>query len=297
MPTASREEIRRGIVYMVGAVFVFGGANALAKWLVVRYPVIEIAFFRCWFALVPCLILVATRGGFGGLRTSRLPEHVGRALIQFLSMLSIFTAYRLMPLADAVAITFSSPLFLTVFSMPMLGEPVGPYRWAAVLVGFAGVLVMVPPGAGILEGGAAFALFNALASAVVTIAMRRMSVTEASTTLVFYQLAVTAVLASLLVPFGWVTPSWVDGAMLALVGIASGVAQFWWTQAFRLAPAAVAAPFSYTSMVWAIAFGYLIWGDVPTPAIVLGATIVIASGLFILYREAVRRVPVVRQPV
>lgn len=291
MPAASREDIRRGIFFVIASVFIFAAVNALVKWLTVQYPVTEIVFFRCMFSLIPTFYLVATHGGITLLRTHRFGEHFARSMMQFTGMLCIFTAFRLMPLADAIAITFASPLFLTVMSIPILGERVGIHRWGAVLVGLIGVIWMVQPGPGILESGAIFALANAFISASVTIAMRRMSLTESSTTLVFYQIVLTAMFSILLLPFGWVTPTWTDTALMALVGIGSGVGQYWWTQGFRYAPASVAAPFSYMSMIWAVLFGYLVWGDVPTLALLGGAVVVVLSGIYILYRETVRRVP------
>jgi drug/metabolite transporter (DMT)-like permease len=291
MPAPTREEVRRGIAYMAASVFMFSMVNALVKWQVATYPVNEVVFFRCLFSLIPCLVLVAMGGGLRVLRTNRLREHVGRAIVQFAGMTCIFTAFGMMPLADAVAITFSSPLFLTVLSIPLLGEKVGPYRWGAVLVGFVGVLVMVHPGSGTVGLGALLALANAFLSASVTIAMRRMSLTEPSATLVTYQVVVTTILAALLLPTGWVAPRWADLPALATIGLCSGVGQYWWTQAFRFAPAAICAPFSYSQMIWALGLGFLVWGDVPGPALVLGAVIVAASGLFILYRETIRRTP------
>jgi len=289
MPVPTREEVRRGIVYVVASIFVFALTNALIKWLVARYSVVEIVVFRSTFALVPCLYLVATRGGILALRTKRLHQHVTRSILQFVSMICIFTAFGLMPLADAVAITFASPLFLTMLSIPLLGEQVGIYRWSAVIVGFVGVLTMVQPGPGLLHSGALFPLANALINACVTIAIRRMTLTEASTTLVFYQTLVTGVIALVLVPFFWVTPDLVDLVLFSDTGLLSGIAQFWWMQGCRFVPAAVAAPFSYTSMIWSLALGYLVWSDVPSAAVFAGATIVIASGLYILYRETIRR--------
>ena len=293
MPTPSQDEIRRGIGYMIVSVFIFAGVNALVKWLVADYPVTQVVFFRCVFALVPCVVLVPTHGGWACFRTKRLRDHILRAGSQFTSMICIFTAFRMMPLADAVAIQFASPLFLTVLSIFLLGERVGIHRWSAVLVGFAGVLIMIQPGPGMFEngGGALFALVNAVMSASVTIAMRRMSLTESTTTLVVYQGIVTALLSICLLPFGWVHPSWFDLMLLVGVGVCSGAGQYCWTQAFRFAPAAVAAPFSYTSMIWALSFGFLLWGDVPTPMLLAGAAVVAGSGLYILYRETVRRVP------
>src|ERR1700731_2301538 len=192
MPASTREEMRRGILFIVSSVFVFSAVNAIVKWLVVRYSVVEIIFFRSSFALLPCLYLVASHGGWSVLRTRRLHEHVTRAVLQFISMMCIFTAFGLMPLADPIAIPFSSPLFLTVLSIPLLGEQVRIHRWSAVILGFAGVIVMLPPSVGMLQGGALFALVNAIMNALLTIAVRRMSVTEASTALVFYQTLVTA---------------------------------------------------------------------------------------------------------
>lgn len=289
MPTPTADEVRRGMLYMVIAVFIFAVANALAKWLLARYPVTELIFFRCSFALLPCGVLIATHGGLSIMRTKRLYEHATRAGVQMCSMVSIFIAFQMMPLADAVAITFSSPLFLTVLSIFLLGERVGIHRWSAVLVGFAGVLFMVQPGPGMLESGAVFALANALITASITIAMRRMSLTESTTTLVAYQGLFTTLLSLCLLPFGWITPSPVDALLFALMGVISGIGQFCWTQAFRFAPAAVAAPFSYMSMIWALGLGYLLWGDVPSWTLIAGGVVVAASGLYILYREGVRR--------
>ena len=295
MPIASREEIRAGIFYMIASVFVFSVINAVVKWEAARYPLNEVVFFRCVFALLPCLALLAASGGFRQLRTQRLKEHIGRGVMQFISMLCIFTAFGLMPLADAVAISFSSPLFLTILSIPLLGERVGRHRWAAVLVGFLGVLVMIRAGGGFGGGlastGAVLALLSALIGASVTIAVRRMTLTEASITLVTYQALVTTVLSAALLPLAWTTPAWQDVLAMAAIRLCSAVGQFWWTQAFRFAPAAVAAPFSYLAMIWALLLGYFVWGDMPTPLLLAGAVVVAASGLYILYREAVRRLP------
>jgi len=288
MPVPSREEIRHGIFYMIASVFVFALVNALVKYLEDDYPVGQVVFFRSIFALLFALGLLTRHGGFPTLRTNRLPEHIGRGVLQFISMVCIFIAYHLMPLADAVAITFSSPLFLTMLSIPVLGEKVGRHRWGAVLVGFVGILIMVRPGAGVLSIGALLALVNAGFGASVTIALRRMSLTERPVTLVTYQAIVASVLGFAMLPFGWVPPTWQGAVGLASVGLISGLGQILWTQAFRLAPAAVLAPFSYTSMIWSIGLGFFVWGDVPTPLLLAGAAVVVASGLYILYRETRR---------
>ena len=296
MPVPSREEVRNGIYYMLASVFVFSVVNALVKWESARYPLDEVVFFRCGFSLLPAFAYLARGGGAGLLlRTRRFKEHLGRGVLQFVSMLCVFAAFSLMPLADAVAITFSAPLFLTLLSIPMLGERVGPHRWGAVLVGFLGVLLMVRSGGGFTGGvaslGALLALASAAIGANVTIAVRRMTLTETSATLVAFQALIATALSLLLLPFAWTTPGWLDALLMAATGLCAGIGQFWWTQAFRFAPAAVAAPFSYLTMVWSLALGYLIWGDVPGPLLVGGAVVVALSGLYILYRETLRRTP------
>lgn len=289
LPTPDVRDVRYGIAYMCAAVLIFSLVNALAKWLTQGYPVTEIAFFRCVFALLPCLYLVMTHGGLNALRTKRIGWHMSRAVLQFASMTCMFAAFALMPLADAVAISFSLPLFITALSVPMLGEKVGIFRWGAVIVGFIGVLVMVQPGPGVFESGALFVLANSIMGAVLSLAIRRMSLTESPTALTTYQIGFATLLSIAFLPFGWTTPSLLDFCMLAALGLGSGIGQFWWTQAMRLAPAAVAAPFQYTAMIWAMILGFLIWSDVPTPTLLSGAAIVVASGLFILYRETIRR--------
>jgi len=290
LPPATRSEIRRGIAYMVAAVVLFASLNAMIKWAVERYPLGEVVFIRCTFALVPCFVLVAMSGGIRVMRTRRLGWHFSRAGLQFVSMNCVFLAFGMMPLADVVAIGFAAPLFLTALSVPLLGEKVGPYRWGAVLVGFAGVLLMVKPSGDVLQSGALFALANAMASAMISIGIRRLSATEATATLVFYQTTTVFVLSLLVLPFTpWVTPSLIDFLLIGLIGLCSGVGQFWWTQAFRLTPAAILAPFSYLSMVFAVILGFWLWNEIPTMSLIAGAMIVSACGLFIAYRETRRR--------
>jgi drug/metabolite transporter (DMT)-like permease len=293
MPVPSREQVRAGIFYMVASVFLSALVNALVKWEGARYPVGEVAFFRCAFSLVPCLALLLASGApVLLLRTRRPGSHVAIGALQFLAMMCLFLAFGRMPLADAVAITFSAPMFLTLLSIPLLGERVGPHRWAAVLIGFAGVLLMSSGGGALAGGlastGALLALATAAIGAHVTILVRRMTLTDSCTALVLYQTLILTVLSAALLPFDWLTPGWEDGLLLAGAGLLAGICQFWWTQAFRLAPAAVAAPFSYLAMVWSLGLGYLVWGDVPTPPLIAGAAVLVMSGLYILYRETLR---------
>jgi drug/metabolite transporter (DMT)-like permease len=295
-PGRPADDIGRGILYTAIAVLLFSCINAAVKWEAERYPVIEIVFFRSLFALLPCLVLVVRAGSVTMLATRRPWSHLTRAALWFGSVCFGFLSYQLLPLADAVAISFSGPLFLTALSVPILGEKVGKHRWGAVLAGFLGVLVMVRPSGDVIQWGSFAALANALFFAIGSLTVRDMSRTEPSVRIVFYTMLLAALLSGVAAVFFWVQPDWLDFLVLAGIGVAGGIAQFWMVQAYRFAPAAAVAPFTYTSMVWAILFQLAIWNDWPSAAVLVGAAIVIASGLYIVHRETRRRTAVVATP-
>ena len=279
------DRILRGIAYMVASTVGFAAVNALIKWEVAIYPVGEVAFFRSLFSLVPCYLIVLPRAGFHVWHTERPFDHVKRAASQLCSMTAIFVAFKLMPLAGAVAISFSAPLFTTLLSIVVLNEKVGLHRWAALGVGFVGVLLVTGPGSGTFGWGAIFALMNAVMISTVAVAIRKMSITKSTETLIVYQLTLLTLLTALLLPWGFIMPGARDTAFLAAAGIVNGVAQYWWTKSLTLAPASSVVPFNYLSLVWASMVGYAVWGDLPTLGLVAGSIIVVASGLYILWRE------------
>ncbi|CAO3426584.1 DMT family transporter [Azospirillum endophyticum] len=288
-PTATPpENVRLGILSMLLAMVLMTMMNALAKILAETYPLGEVTFFRNLFALLPAVAMVAAAGGRSCLRTDHWQGHLWRAVVGLVSMVLLFWAYHLMPLANAVAISYSAPLFLTALSVPLLGERVGPFRWAAVVVGFVGVLIMVQPGAGMLDRGALVALIAAVCFALAMIAMRQLGRTEKPVTTVFYFTVISASLSALALPFGWTTPDGHALALMAAMGIAGGGAQYFSTRAYSLARAVVVGPFSYASLIYATILGWVVWGDVPAPHVIIGATVVIGSGLLILYRETRR---------
>ena len=284
-PSASRDETGRGIAFACAAVVVFSAVNAMAKWQAASYPISEIVFFRSLFALLPVLLL-AVRGGFGrALATSMPGTHFLRSLIWFVSVYSTFAAYHLLPMADAAAIAFSAPLFLTALSALVLHERVGIHRWSAVTAGFLGVLIMIRPGAGMFQWGALFALCNAVCYAVGSLAVRQMASTERSVTIVFYTMLLATLLSGLTLPFLWVAPSPLDFAMMVAMGLLGGIGQLLVVQAFHHAPASAVAPWNYTAMIWAALLGWGFWGEVPDETLLVGAAIVIGSGLYLLHRE------------
>jgi len=274
---------------MLLAVLLYGCMDALIKFQSARYPVVEVMFFRSLFALIPLGWLIRRGGGWTALRTRQPRLQAVRALVGFVSLYCFIESFALMPLADVVAIGFAAPLFITALSVPLLGEPVGWRRWSAVLVGFLGVLIMVRPGSGMLGFAAAVALLGTLTYALSIIIIRRLSATDGNAPTVA-SFTIFAVLATgMVLPFSWVTPAGADWIMLVTLGLLGGAGQIAFTHAFRLAPPVIVAPFDYANMLLATGLGYLVWGDVPTATILAGAMLVIASGLYIVYREAMRR--------
>jgi len=281
---ATASTVPRGIASMLLAVAIFSCMDGLIKWLSATYPTIEIVFFRSAFAFLP-LLPALLRGGRAALRTRRPFVQAGRAAIGLVSMAAFFYCFRQMPLADVFGIAFSAPIFVTAFSVPLLGERVGIRRWSAVVVGFLGVLVMVRPDSGLFASASWVALFATVLYALGQIFVRDLTRTETTTCIVFYVTLTTTLVSATAMPFVWVMPGLGDAALLAAVGILGGLAQLAFTRAFRLAPAAVVSPFDYTGLLYAGVIGYSVWGDVPTLTFLVGAAIVMASGLYILHRE------------
>lgn len=286
---ASRaDNLRLGILYIVASVFLFSFQNAIGKWLAQGYPIPMLVFFRSAVALLPSYLFVMRAGGVGVLRTNRLGAQFGRAAIWGASNVASFFAYHLLPLADAVALTFAAPLFLTALSWPILKERVGRERWIAVSVGFVGVLLMARPSGAGSWAGMTYALVCAACNAVGTLTVRGLTRTEATASIVFYTALFMTIGALPVLPFYWVTPGPLDFVLFCSIGLIGGVSQYWTTQALYYAPAAAVSPFNYTALIWGSMLGFAVWGEVPTTAVVIGAAIVTLTGLYLLRHEAFR---------
>ena len=279
-----------GIALRVAAMFCMAGLAALVKWCSGRgVPVLEIIFFRNFFAFVPVLAYVWRTSGFGVLKTRRPLGHLTRSTMGLTGMVCGFTAVGLLPLTQSTALSFSAPLFMTALSALVLREPVGRHRWAAVAIGFVGVLIMVHPDpTRMVSVGTLFALAGAVGTAGAMTAIREIGRTEPGPTIVFYFTLAGAVLGLASLPFGWVIPDASTLALLIAAGLVGGVGQLFLTEALRRAPVAVVAPFDYTQLVWASLLGFLVWGETPKWTTLAGAAVVAASGLYILYRETRR---------
>lgn len=294
-PRAHNHLIARGICLYLGAIFLMAIMDALTKWLSQTYPVGQIVFFRAFSGLLPIAILVWRNGGVPALRTKRLGAHAARGLIGLTATATFFYAFSVMPLADAYAIAFAAPLFVTALSVPMLGERVGSRRWAAVLVGFIGVIIMLRPGAqgvgGFLSLGALAALVGTFSYALVVTTARSMGQSETPAAMGFYPAVIVAIASIGLLSFGFVMPTPGDFLLLCVLGLVGSTGIILINEAFRTAPSAVLAPFDYSAMLWALIFGFAIWSDVPSLVMLGGAAIVAASGLYILRRETAAHIP------
>ncbi|MDP6707137.1 MAG: DMT family transporter [Alphaproteobacteria bacterium] len=271
------------------SVVLFACMDATVKWLSADYSIVQLLFFRSVFALIPLAYLMHRSGGWSQLKTRRPGLQLARSAVGLVSMGALFLAFANLPLADAVAIAFAGPLFLTLLSIPFLGERVGPRRWAAVGVGFLGILLIARPGAGVFGLAALLPLIGALGSAVAMILVRHLSRTDTNAAIIFYHAVVCILATGAALPFFWTMPAPGDWLPLIALGVVGGTAQIFMTQAFRLGEVGAIAPFKYTSIVFAILFGYLVFGDVPDAWTLAGAVVVIASGLYILHRETIRR--------
>ncbi len=280
------DHVPRGIGCMVLATMMFSTASALTKWQVGIYPVGEVVFSRSISSLVVGGAVMLPMTGFAVFATRRPRDHLARGLSQAISQTLFALAFTLMPLAGAVSINFSAPLFAALVSIVWLKERASFARWAALLIGFVGVLIVSNPGENSLTLGALFALGNAVMYGSVTVAVRGMTKTESANTLIIWQLVVIAFFHSFLLLFGWRWPAPIDAAMLFGSGFANAIGQYFWTQSLRLAPATAVAPFYYLMLVWALGFGFFIWGDVPSAGLLVGSAIVVASGFFLFWREA-----------
>lgn len=291
-PDLNHYNPRLGITLKVGSALLFTGMVALVKILSARYPVGEIIFARSFFGILPVLAMAAWRGELpGAFHTKRPMGHISRAVVGGLAMTFWFAALARLPLPDATAISFAAPLITVVFAALILHETVRIYRWSAVVVGFIGILIILSPHlGGSVEGpetatGSAFAFTSAVFMALAMITVRRLTGTERTSTIVIWFAGVTSIMALMSAPFGWVMPDATDFAMLLCMGLLGGVGQILLTSSYRFADASTIAPFDYSTMLWTVIVGWLVFSDVPSVEVIAGALIVIGAGVFVIFRE------------
>ena len=297
----------KGILYLVVGLSLFSIQDVVIKLLSGAYPAHEIVFIRAIVSLLPILLIARLEGGWHLLRTRRPGLHVLRGLASFAAYTTYYLALTALPLADTVTLFYASPIFVTALAVMILGEQVGLRRWLAMLAGFAGVVVVTRPFGGAPEPAMLLAVASALAYSISILITRRLAKTEAASSLAFYAMITflaASTIAGLVLGDGrfadadhpsaafllraWIWPSSEDLALMVTIGLIAGVGFYCLSQAYRLASASLVAPFEYSSLPWAILWGYLVWSDLPGPATVFGLALIVGSGLYIIHREGVR---------
>jgi len=276
----------RGAVLAALAMCLFSLQDAFVKAMSESYSVVTILFFRS-LGLVPIsTYLVWRQDGLTGFRTRRLGLQVLRGGLLFFMFLGYYVGLSRLPLATAVALVFSAPLMTTLLSVPILKERIGRHRIGAVLVGILGVLIMVRPGGGAFEWAALLCLGASFCYSLSMVLTRHLGTTESLTSLVFYPNVAFLLGASFLLPVAWTPVPPAHSALLIGFGVCIILPHLAITQAYRIAPPPVLAPFDYTTLVWALLWGWLIWNELPSALTLLGASIVVMAGLYVVYREA-----------
>jgi drug/metabolite transporter (DMT)-like permease len=268
-------------------------------------PVGQVVFFRAFFALVPLFVwTLFTVGPRQAIKTERPLVHVVRGAVGVAAMFTNFAALALLPLVTVTAFGFMQPIFAVILAALILSERVGPWRWAAVLIGFAGVLLMMEPHGGLaalvalkLSKGVFFALLFTVLSAFIVVWIRQMSATERSEAIVFYFMSACVVAGLIVMAFDHATLSWRQIALLTACGLFGGMGQVLMTYSYRFGEPSLLAAFDYTAMIWAMLLGWFLLGEHPETMVLAGAAVVISSGLLIAWREYRWKVRLPNEPL
>ncbi len=286
LPKDSRH---RGIVYALIAMMLFSCMAAIAKHFAGTYSAFQIAFFRFFFALFPLFPLIVSSGGWEVFKTKRFFGHVWRSIVGMLSLICYFYSLQNLPLADAVAVSFTNPIFITLLSTALLKEKVGRNRWIAIILGFIGVIIIAQPDGLTLNIGVIYGLASSMFYALAMISLRTLGSTEKVLTTTTYFTVLASIMLTLPAALSWVAPSFIDLMIFIICGLFAGIGQLFLTSAYQNAPPSVISPFNYSSILWAVIIGFIAWGQIPALHVWIGASIVIATGVYILQQQNIKR--------
>jgi drug/metabolite transporter (DMT)-like permease len=275
-----------GFFYMFISICAFSVMDVIVKWTD-EYPVGQVLFFRGFCGLIPILFIIPKERYVDFYKTSRPLLHFKRCIAGIIALISIIIALRNLPLATVVSVTFAAPIFTTIFSIFLLNEKVGFYRWLAVMVGFIGIIVISEPGFSSLNFYFIFPIIFCLGLSYVAITIRRLSTTEPVWLIGFFFSISIMILSFFTFYQNWLLPNLIDLFLLSMIGILGGLANLWLTQSYKLSEVSLVTPLRYLALVFAIIFGYLIWDEIPTTKTLIGAILVIASSIIIFRREMV----------
>ena len=273
-----------GFLYMFLSICAFSIMDVIVKWSV-DYPIGQVLFFRGFFGIVFYFFIIPRDRFHNFYVTKRAGLHFLRCFSGLIALVAIFIALRSLPLATVVSISFAAPIFTTIFSIFLLNEKVGVYRWLAVIIGFIGILVITQPGISSLNIYYIFPIIFCLGLSYVAIAIRQLSTTEPVWLISFYFSLSITILSFLTIPYGWVMPDLKDFLTLSMIGIFGGVANLWLGQSYKYSEVSLVTPLKYLALLLSIIFGYFIWNEIPTIKTLFGALLVIVSTMIIFRRE------------
>ncbi|MDA9751715.1 DMT family transporter [Candidatus Pelagibacter sp.] len=273
-----------GFLYMFLSVCAFSVMDIIVKWSQ-HYPLGEVLFFRGFFGVIFYLFIIPSDRRKNFYYTKRAGLHFLRCVFGLIALVAIFIALRNLPLATVVSISFAAPIFTTIFSIFLLREKVGIFRWLAVIIGFVGIIIITEPGLSSVNIYYIYPIIFCLGLSYVAIAIRQLSKTEPVWLISLYFSVAITLLSLFTIPYGWIMPSLYDLAFLSFIGFFGGVANLWLSQSYKYSEVSLVTPLKYLALVFAIFFGYLIWGEIPTIKTLMGASLVIISSLIIFRRE------------
>jgi len=303
-PVKDNDGLVKSVCYLIGGVFVFSLQDIIIKWLSGSYPVHEIVLIRSVVAIFPILLIARLDGGLHLLRTGRYKTQITRAALMFGSYICFYLSLAALPLAETVSLFFSGPIFITVLSVFFLDEKIESSSWVAVLLGFLGVVIMLKPGARMIDPAALMALLAALLYAIGSIITRKLGKTDSGISLAFYPTVMYVFFSAILsIPLGWMTaarpshpsaafllhhwqlPSQGDLVLFIAIGLIAAAGFYSLSQAYRLGPPATIAPFEYISVPLGALWGYVFWKDVLGLQTIIGMILIVGSGLYIFGSE------------
>ena len=275
-----------GFLYMFLSVCAFSIMDLIVKWSE-HYPLGEVLFFRGFFGLLFYFFIIPRERLKDFYYTKRAGLHFLRCIFGLIALLAIFIALRNLPLATVVSISFAAPIFTTIFSIFFLSEKVGFFRWLAVFVGFIGIIIITEPGFSSLNIYYVYPIIFCLGLSYVAIAIRQLSTTEPVWLISLNFSAAITFVSIFTIPFGWIMPNIKDLILLSFIGVFGGVANLWLSQSYKFSEVSLVTPLKYLALVFAIIFGFFIWGEVPTFKTLAGALLVIISSVIIFRREII----------
>ena len=269
---------------MFMSICAFSLMDVIVKWSV-DYPIGQVLFFRGFFGIIFYFFIIPKERLHNFYQTKRPGLHLLRCISGLIALVSIFIALRELPLATVVSISFGAPIFTTIFSIFLLSEKVGLYRWLAVLIGFIGIIIITEPGLTNLNIYFIFPIIFCLGLSYVAIAIRKLSTTEPVWLISLNFSAIITLASFFTIPYGWIMPDLKDFILLSLIGVFGGVANLWLSQSYKFSEVSLVTPLKYLALIFAIIFGYFIWDEVPTIKSLSGALLVIISSIIIFRRE------------